>query len=111
MHLVSIALFLDHEGYAISGSSAQSIKNSFLYGNGGAYAYGDIVGTEGNLSEDPVFVDLSDDGDPTNDDLHPDTDSPLIDAGSSSSTYDDPDGSRADIGPFGGPAGDWEPAW
>lgn len=37
------------------------------------------------------------------------SDSPCIDAGDPASDLADPDGSRGDIGPFGGPLGDWIP--
>jgi hypothetical protein len=35
--------------------------------------------------------------------------SPCIDAGDPADAFADPDGSRADIGPFGGPGGEWTP--
>ncbi|UCD37312.1 MAG: right-handed parallel beta-helix repeat-containing protein [Fidelibacterota bacterium] len=36
-------------------------------------------------------------------------DSPCIDAGNPDPAYNDPDGSRNDMGAFGGPYGEWEP--
>jgi hypothetical protein len=64
------------------------------------------VGTDGNLQQNPAFADVLD-LDPANWDHHLNHTSPLIDAGDPSTI--DPDGSRADIGPYGGPeAGGWD---
>ncbi|RME49773.1 MAG: hypothetical protein D6795_11205, partial [Deltaproteobacteria bacterium] len=65
----------------------------------------DPTGTDGNISVDPRFVDTTGD-DPLAWDLHLSSDSPLIDAGDPALL--DPDGSRSDIGAYGGPGGDWE---
>lgn len=64
---------------------------------------GGLSGT-GNIEVDPGFVDSAH-GDFS---LDPSF-SPLIDAGNPLSGYDDPDGSPADIGAFGGPYGAWTP--
>jgi len=67
------------------------------------------VGTEGNLSEDPAFLDTSPE-EAGSWDLHLAGSSPLIDAGEAGQT--DPDGSPADLGAHGGPgAGDWDLDW
>ena len=58
---------------------------------------GDFRGMNGNISTDPLFVD------PQNGDFRLRLDSPCIDAGNSGPVYDDPDGSRNDIGAYGGP--------
>ena len=79
--------------------------------SGGAYEYSvfynnsyDTAITGTGLSRvDPHFVD-ADAGDFTLD-----TYSPCIDAGNPLSSYDDADGSRNDIGAFGGPGGAWTP--
>jgi len=55
-----------------------------------------VVGAEGNLTEDPLYVDL--DGD----DFHLQPLSPCVDAGDEEIGAD-PDGSRADMGAYGGP--------
>ncbi len=57
----------------------------------------------GAVNGDPLFVAWSDDGDCTNDDFRLGTGSPMINTGDSNSAYNDPDGSRSDIGAFGGP--------
>jgi hypothetical protein len=59
-----------------------------------------VPGT-GNLSQDPRFVD-ADGGDFTLD-----TFSPCIDAGDPAAAFDDPDGTRNDMGGYGGPNGSW----
>jgi hypothetical protein len=59
------------------------------------------------IGDDPAFDSFSQDGDGTNDTLTLDSNSPLIDAGHPNSAYTDPDGSRNDIGPYGGPEATW----
>jgi hypothetical protein len=54
-------------------------------------------GAEGNLSADPEFVDAA------AGDYRTSATSPLVDAGIDEDAYDDPDGSRNDIGLYGGP--------
>lgn len=61
---------------------------------GGWYGYG-------NIDEDPLFVD------PNNSYYHLQAGSPCIDAGNPHQLYYDPDGSRNDMGAYGGPSGDW----
>jgi hypothetical protein len=75
----------------------------------------DPTGTDGNISEDPLFMDLAP-ADALDWDLHLDPVSPAVDT--SDTHDDDPDGSRADMGGFGGPnADDWDldgdgyPSW
>jgi len=93
-------------------------ENLTITGMGGASAfeisYCDIIGgqssiyihhtgelnwLEGNINLDPLFV--------GNDDYHLQTGSPCIDAGNPASQYNDPDGSRNDMGAYGGPNGEW----
>ncbi|NOZ09226.1 MAG: hypothetical protein GXO91_10205 [FCB group bacterium] len=61
---------------------------------------------EGNINGDPLFLD------PENDDFHLTTDSPCIDAGNPDPQYDDPDGTRNDMGAsfFGQLPGCMDPA-
>jgi len=56
---------------------------------------------EGNLDEDPLFVDIE------NNDFHLTEDSPCIEAGNPDPEYNDIDGSRNDMGIYGGPNGGW----
>lgn len=57
----------------------------------------------GNVRTDPLFRDAA-----TGDFRLADR-SPCIDAGDPADEWRDPDGSRNDLGAFGGPGGDWEP--
>ncbi|MFH0887220.1 MAG: hypothetical protein V1843_03530, partial [bacterium] len=57
-----------------------------------------------DISLDPLFVD------PDNGDFHLLPNSPCRDAGSPEVSFNDPDGSRNDMGAYGGPgAADWKP--
>ena len=51
-----------------------------------------------SVSKDPKFVSAA------ALDFHPAAGSPLVDAGPTTSTFNDPDGSRNDIGAYGGRA-------
>ena len=81
-----------------------------VYGNT-AGNYGALIGPflvpTNNIASDPLFVALTGDGDWTNDDLALDVGSPCIDAGDPATFYNDPDGTRNDMGIFGGLLGDW----
>ncbi len=77
-----------------------------LWGQPGAlltYRVPDPTGTAGNISADPLFVAFSDDGIWGNDDLCLAPGSPGIDAGDPDPAFNDDDGSRNDMGAFGGP--------
>lgn len=56
----------------------------------------DVVGIDGNVAVDPMFVN------PAAGDLHLQAGSPVIDAGVPDDAYDDVDGSRNDMGVYGG---------
>ncbi len=69
------------------------------------YGIDDPTGTDGNISTDPGYTDVSS-ADPLDWDFTLDSASSLIDAGDPS--IDDPDGSTSDIGAYGGEgAADW----
>jgi len=63
---------------------------------------GNITWEFGNINKDPVF------SNPGNHDLHLSSSSPCIDAGNPLQTYDDSDGSRNDLGAYGGQLSDWQ---
>lgn len=109
-----------------SGTASLSVTNAILYGSdtgacvafadgaslyatynnlygcaGGAVTGGtDPTGSNGNIAADPLFVSVSADGDPTNDDWTLSAGSPSIDAGDPSLL--DEDGSVSDQGAYGG---------
>jgi hypothetical protein len=91
-------------GGGLSGYYGQTyeLNNNDVYGNSpdDYHDIDDPTGTNGNISVDPLFLDLSS-PDPLDWDLHLDLTSSLIDAGDP--TILDPDGSPSDIGAFGGP--------
>ena len=108
--------FNDGTGLHIERGTATA-RGCNAFGNGST----DVAGFDGsweaggNLSVDPLYLDVSDDR-PLQWDLHLSTASPLIDAGDPAIL--DPDGSRSDIGAWAGPAAlDWDldgdgyPSW
>jgi len=60
---------------------------------------------KGNIFESPYFVHLELNADASDDDLHLEQGSPCIDQGDPD--LQDPDGSRSDMGAYGGPYGNW----
>jgi parallel beta-helix repeat protein len=62
---------------------------------------GDFAGVNGNISGAPLFMD------PENGDFRLKPDSPCIDSGNPNPIYYDPDGSRNDMGAYGGGKGKW----
>jgi len=88
-------------------NDATTFKYNDVYGNTTAYA-GELssqTGLNGNVAVDPLFTGVSNDGVWTNDDWTLRSTSTLINAGSTSIT--DVDGSRSDMGAYGGPYGVW----
>lgn len=108
-------------GIELTGSSCSvTVKNNILYDNvssGSQNAISDYSGTAdisyndsygntvnysggtGNITSDPLFVDETD--------YQLDTSSPCENTGDPDSAYNDVDGTRNDIGAYGGPSGDW----
>lgn len=62
---------------------------------------GTVNWLDGNINADPLFVSYN------RGDFHLQEGSPCIDTGNPDLEYNDPDGSRNDMGAYGGPNGDW----
>lgn len=93
---------------ASRGSGSWNIRYSDVWGNSVNYSnVTDPTGTSGNVTVNPGFTSYTDDADADSDDLSLRATSTLIDAGNPDAAYDDPDGSRNDMGAFGGPNGGW----
>ncbi len=90
-------------GYYVYAGPNLEYNDSF----GGAYSYhcsGGCAVSSTNIQQDPRFEDAS----AWDFTLDPGF-SPCVDAGNPLAGYDDPDGSRNDMGAFGGAEGDWDP--
>ena len=61
------------------------------------------IGTDGHVSGDPLYQTYSQNGDCSDDLFILDSSSPYVDMGDPNSGMNDPDGTRSDIGAFGGP--------
>lgn len=96
---VTNGIFLDNDT-AMAGDGTWLVNYCDSYGN--ALDWPTLVGT-GNLSVDPGLANWTNDGDLSNDDYTLLATSPLKDGGDPALL--DRDGSRSDIGPFGGPSG------
>jgi len=96
-------------GVRVDGGASWSGNYNNVFGNAGDNYFGipDPTGTSGNISESPLFVSVTDDGNPTNDNWALTSESPSIDAGDPDAMYYDADGTRNDQGAYGGPASDW----
>ena len=98
-----------NDGYGVLSTTTSYtpiLRYNDVYGNlSGAYSgMSAATGSNGNIAVNPLFVAYSADLSPLRWDLHPGTGSPLINAGDSS--VSDADGTRADIGFYGGLYGD-----
>jgi len=103
----------DNSGYGIMADDDIDLINCILYNNelgsinntgSPSVTFSNIQGSwegEGNIDSDPLFVD------PPNNDYHLQVGSPCIDTGNPNSQYNDPDGSRNDMGAYGGANGEW----
>ncbi|MCB9777273.1 MAG: hypothetical protein H6742_01750 [Alphaproteobacteria bacterium] len=107
--LNSIVANASSQGVLIDSGASYLGSYSNVYGSGSLNYAGttDPTGVSGNISSNPLFTDISLDGDYTNDDYTLRSTSPSVDAGNPSSAYDDADGTRNDMGAYGGPDGDW----
>ncbi|MFN7143605.1 MAG: hypothetical protein ACK4YP_07520, partial [Myxococcota bacterium] len=97
-------------GAGVYGDETASFAAEYsnVYGSTGGDFSGvsDPTGTSGNLMVAASFTRWTDDN-TDNDDLSLAGSSLLIDAGNPSAAYNDTDGTRNDIGAYGGPGGGW----
>jgi hypothetical protein len=100
-------LIFENDGPGVYLNSGADFAYNLVHGNTSAYAgsQGDRTGSDGNLASDPRVGTLSDNGDWKDDDWAPSSGSPMVDAGDPADS--DADGSRADIGMYGGVYGAW----
>ncbi len=89
--------------YIHEASSVDLSYNLYFTEAGGAAGLEGTTAAVTDIVADPLFVDDPTDGDVADDDYHLQAGSPAIDAGQPGPTYNDPDGSRNDIGAYGGP--------
>lgn len=97
-------LFGNECGITDQDSSTSATYNLFFENVANGCGIGDPVGSSNNIQGDPLFTNVS------ADDFRVLPNSPAIDAGSSSTSFRDLDGSRNDLGAYGGPftvAGGW----
>lgn len=98
------AIAIDNgDGVSMRGASAATVTYCDASGNSDDWAgsLGNLSGTDGNISADPDYSAWSNDGDSSNDLLYLGSTSPCRNAGDP--TILDADGSRSDMGSFGGP--------
>ncbi len=104
---VAVIANIGHDAGAFAvDESTLALRYGDLYGNSAPTftSMDDPTGTDGNLAVDPGYTDLT--GGPVDWDLHLAAGSALFDAGDPGLL--DADGTRSDIGAFGGPGGaDW----
>ncbi|MFO7651233.1 MAG: FG-GAP-like repeat-containing protein, partial [bacterium] len=82
--------------YGPSGGTPPSLTYNCVWGN--ATDYHQATPGIGSISHDPLYADTA------AADYHLQPGSPCIDSGNPAPQYNDPDGSRCDIGAYGGPA-------
>lgn len=104
----NIVAFNGGVGILCEGNSQPTLAYNLFYGNGGttdgSTDYGGrCEASPTDFSADPLFVSFTNNGDPTDDDLHLTEDSLGRDAGNPQPAYNDVDGSRNDVGAYGGP--------
>ncbi len=90
-------------GVVCQGNSVPTLAYNDVYGNTPMDFGGTCGPSATDMSVDPEFVAFSNDRNPDNDDLHTSPDSPTRDAGNPYPEYNDTDGSRNDLGAYGGP--------
>jgi hypothetical protein len=88
--------FLNSTCVLSSDAPSNTLLNNSFYNTSSNCSGEDFVGQNGNIGDDPMFVDAE------GGDYHLQRGSPLEDAGIDDPTYDDVDGTRNDIGAYGG---------
>ncbi len=83
------------------GSLTLTYNNAYL--NGWPSDYSGCEPGVGSISNDPMFTSFTYDNNPYNDDYHLQAGSPCINAGDPAPAFNDNDGSRNDMGVYGGP--------
>ena len=87
-------IFSGFNGYSVYGDSGSHVTAEYNCNNGNGYS-GVTVGP-GTITDNPMFVN------PGAGDFHLQTNSACIDAGNPAASYNDTDGTRNDMGAFGG---------
>jgi hypothetical protein len=82
------------------------IQYNCLFGNTNDYGESAAAGT-GDIHTDPLFVSTIDGGVGATTDFHLAPSSPCRNTGNPDPSFNNPDGTRNDIGPYGGPYGAW----
>lgn len=96
--LIENSVFVGEDCFVDSSAAERpQFENSDFWGAPAVCNGPNPVGDDGNFSADPMFADLA------ARDLRPAPGSPLIDSGRSAEEYNDLDGTRNDLGIFGGP--------
>ncbi len=98
-----------NDGGGIWLNATADARYNLVYGNSTDWlgSQGSLTGVAGNISMTPGVAAASDDGDWTNDDWHPGSSgAAIVDAGDPGGASD-ADGSRADIGAYGGVHSAW----
>lgn len=104
--MMNSILWNNYFGEIFFNDTSCSIKVSYSDIQGGEEGIisnynGTVDWRDGNIDEDPLFMDVE------NGDFHLQQGSPCIDAGNPAPEYNDPDGSRNDMGAYGGQNGNW----
>jgi hypothetical protein len=93
--------------YLESGTHFDPQYSDSFSNTGGSYSgVSDPTGTNGNDDSDPGFTSWTNNS-TDDDDFALVSASALVNAGNPSSTYNDTDGTRNDMGAYGGPGGAW----
>ncbi|HNH48898.1 MAG TPA: hypothetical protein PKY30_17780, partial [Myxococcota bacterium] len=94
--------------YAVYGAGSGTFTYNNVYAGGTGYRYGGSMAQgAGSISSGSNFTSVTCDSSVANDNFTLRSGSGSINTGNPSSVYNDYDGTRNDMGPKGGPAGNW----